>query len=75
MPQMRKILVDGATFKQLVNDISGRQDLKDGGLNFFEYMFIRRCGIAWGISNNQQISITKTELFDIALIIMLPYKN
>jgi hypothetical protein len=53
MPQMRQILVDGTTIKQLVNDISGRQDLKEEGLNFFEYMFVRRCGIAWGISNNQ----------------------
>lgn len=38
-------------------------------------MFIRRCAIAWGISNNRQISINKVELFDAALIIMQPFNT
>jgi len=39
--------------KQLINDISGRQDKTSGSLNFFEWMFIRRVAIAWGITNSR----------------------
>jgi len=42
-------------------------------LNFFEWMFIRRCGVAWGQSNSRQMFVTKNELLDMGMIIMLPY--
>jgi hypothetical protein len=64
---------DGTSMKQLINDISGRQDLKDGALNFFEWMFVRRVAVAWGISNSRQTTINKVELLDAAIAIMIPY--
>ena len=73
MPQLNVVLNDGVTMPKLVNDISGRDDRDSPSLNFFEWMFVRRCGIAWGIANSRQITINKVETLDAALIIMLPY--
>ena len=36
-------------------------------------MFVRRCGVAWGISSGSGDKILKTELLDSAYLIMLPY--
>ena len=71
MPSLSKVVQDGTTMKIIINDISGRYD--DKGLNFFEWMFVKRCAIGWGMTNGRQTTITKTELFDAALVIMLPY--
>ena len=38
-----------------------------------EWIFIRICAVAWGISSGSKTTIKKTELFDAAYLIMLPY--
>lgn len=75
LAQLSETVKDGTSMKQLINDISGRQDLKDGALNFFEWMFVRRVAVAWGISNSRQTTINKVELLDAAIAIMIPFNQ
>lgn len=53
MAQLRQISEDKFSFKRLVSDMSGRQDMKVKSVNFFEWMFVRRCAIAWGIAESR----------------------
>ncbi len=34
-------------------------------LNFFEWLYLRRCCIAWNFANNAELNITKSELFNV----------
>ena len=36
-------------------------------LNFFEWLFLRRCCVAWNFANGAERNITKSEIFNIGL--------
>jgi len=55
---------------QIMNDVSGKVTANDNGLNFFEWMFIRQCGVAWSIGAGRKLTITKEELLDIGMKVM-----
>lgn len=38
-----------------------------------EWMLIRRCAVAWGISSSSDTNILKNELLDAAYLVMLPF--
>ena len=42
-------------------------------LNFLEWMFIRKCAVAWCQSNSRQTVVSKVELLDIGFTILAPY--
>lgn len=71
---MTKILLDTEMITQLLNDVSGRIDKVAGSVNFFEWMFIRQCAVAWSIASGRQDTITKDELLDIGMKVM-PHFN
>jgi hypothetical protein len=70
IPVLAKFFEDEVAFPQLLNDISGRADKEDATINFFEWMFIRQCAVAWSVASGQQVSISKTELLDIGMKVM-----
>ena len=55
---------------RLLNDISGRPDTKLISINFYEWLFVRQCANAWTVAAGSVDSITKSELFDIAMKVM-----
>lgn len=55
---------------QLMNDVSGRIDKEANTINFFEWMFIRQCAVAWSIGSGRKETITKDELLDIGMKVM-----
>lgn len=71
---MTKILLDVEMITQLLNDVSGRIDKVAGSVNFFEWMFIRQCAVAWSVSSGRQDTITRDELLDIGMKVM-PHFN
>ena len=71
---MTKILADEVLIKQLLNDVSGRIDKEASSINFFEWMFIRQCAVAWSVSSGRLDSITRDELLDIGMKVM-PHFN
>ena len=42
-------------------------------INFMEWILIRRCAVAWGISSSHDLKILKSELLDAAYLVMLPF--
>jgi hypothetical protein len=42
-------------------------------INFMEWLLIRRCAVAWGISSSNDEKILKTELLDAAYLVLLPF--
>ena len=53
-----------------MNDLSGRIDKDAATINFFEWMFLRQCAVAWSVGSGMQLTITKDELLDIGMKVM-----
>jgi hypothetical protein len=53
-----------------LNDVSGKVTAEANSLNFFEWMFVRQCAVAWSIGSGRKNSITKEELLDIGMKVM-----
>lgn len=71
---MTKVLGDDPQIAELLNDMSGRVDKEAATINFFEWMFIRQCAVAWSVAAGKLISITRDELLDIGMKVM-PHFN
>lgn len=70
IPVLTKTLADPIQQAQLLNDVSGRPDKEAATINFFEWMFIRQCAVAWSVGSGMQDSISKNELLDIGMKVM-----
>lgn len=67
---MSKILEDSKVIDQVVNDISGSNDLENKSLNLYEWIFVRSVAVAWQIAAGNKEYITKDELLDIGMKVM-----
>lgn len=64
------IFSDDEAVKSIMNDVSGRIKNDEASINFFEWMFVRQCAVAWSIGAGHKMSITKEELLDIGMHVM-----
>lgn len=66
-------MTNSTIFELLINDVSGRYGEKGKRVNFYEWLFIRNCAVAWSLSSGMKDSITRDELLDIGLKVIPHY--